>query len=104
LRTYYQQRDRQANLVGVPGTPDTGHEEAEVTISALIVEAVAGTTYWDYVQENIFKRCGMTGSEFYTRSASSVSGGRPAPSLARNRGHRVSSNAADSFGFAGTSR
>jgi CubicO group peptidase (beta-lactamase class C family) len=28
---------------------------------------VAGTTYWDYVQENIFGRCGMTGSAFYTR-------------------------------------
>jgi CubicO group peptidase (beta-lactamase class C family) len=28
---------------------------------------VTGTTYWDYVQENIFKRCGMTGSAFYTR-------------------------------------
>jgi CubicO group peptidase (beta-lactamase class C family) len=31
------------------------------------VEAVAGTTYWDYVQENIFKRCGMTSTAFYTR-------------------------------------
>lgn len=67
VHEYYQQRARQAKLVGVPGTPDTGHAEAEVTISALIVEAVAGTTYWDYVQENIFKRCGMTGSAFYTR-------------------------------------
>jgi CubicO group peptidase (beta-lactamase class C family) len=38
-----------------------------VTLSALIVEAVAGTTYWDYVQEHIFRRCGMTGSAFYTR-------------------------------------
>jgi CubicO group peptidase (beta-lactamase class C family) len=64
---YYEQRARQATLTGVPGTPDTGHEEAEVTIAALIVEAVAGTTYWDYVQENIFERCGMTGSAFYTR-------------------------------------
>jgi len=24
-------------------------------------------TYWDYVQENIFGRCGMTGTAFYTR-------------------------------------
>jgi CubicO group peptidase (beta-lactamase class C family) len=64
---YYEQRARQAKLVGVPGTPDTTHAEAEVTISALIVEAVAGTTYWDYVQENIFTRCGMSGSGFYTR-------------------------------------
>jgi CubicO group peptidase (beta-lactamase class C family) len=67
VHEYHEQRARQAKLVGVPGTPDTAHAEAEVTISALIVEAVAGTTYWDYVQEHIFKRCGMTGSAFYTR-------------------------------------
>jgi CubicO group peptidase (beta-lactamase class C family) len=67
VHEYYEQRARQAKLVGVPGTPDTAHEEAEVTISALIVEAVASTTYWDYVQENIFKRCGMTSTAFYTR-------------------------------------
>lgn len=67
VHRYYQRRARQARLVGVPGVPDTAHAEAEVTISALIVEAVTGTTYWDYVQENIFKRCGMTGSAFYTR-------------------------------------
>jgi CubicO group peptidase (beta-lactamase class C family) len=67
VHEYYEQRARQAKLVGVPGAPDTSHAEAEVTLSALIVEAVAGTTYWDYVQENIFRRCGMTGSGFYTR-------------------------------------
>jgi CubicO group peptidase (beta-lactamase class C family) len=67
VHAYYEQRARQAKLVGVPGVPDTAHEEAEVTISALIVEAVTGSTYWDYVQEHIFKRCGMTGSAFYTR-------------------------------------
>ncbi|WOX20317.1 serine hydrolase domain-containing protein [Streptomyces solicathayae] len=67
VQDYYEQRARQAKLVGVPGTPGTGHEEAEVTISALIVEAVTGRMYWDYVQENIFERCGMTGSAFYTR-------------------------------------
>jgi len=67
VHQYYEQRARRATLVGVPGVPDTAHAEAEVTISALIVEAVAGTTYWDYVQENIFKRCGMTGWAFYTR-------------------------------------
>lgn len=67
VHRYYKQRARQARLVGVPGVPDTAHAEAEVTISALIVEAVTGTTYWDHVQENIFKRCGMTGSAFYTR-------------------------------------
>jgi CubicO group peptidase (beta-lactamase class C family) len=31
------------------------------------VQTVAGTTYWDYVHEHIFGRCGMTGSAFYTR-------------------------------------
>jgi CubicO group peptidase (beta-lactamase class C family) len=67
VHEYYEQRARQAKLVGVPGAPDTSHAEAEVTLSALIVEAVAGTTYWDYVEENIFKRCGMTGSAFFTR-------------------------------------
>ncbi|AXG83042.1 serine hydrolase domain-containing protein [Streptomyces paludis] len=67
VREYYERRARQARLVGVPGTPGTGHAEAEVTIAALIVEAVAGTTYWDYVEENIFERCGMTGSAFRTR-------------------------------------
>ncbi|MER6916474.1 serine hydrolase domain-containing protein [Streptomyces sp. NPDC000594] len=64
---HYEQRARQAKLVGVPGTPNTGHAEAEATIPALIVEAVAGTTYWDYVQKNVFKRCGMTSSAFCTR-------------------------------------
>ncbi len=64
---YYEQRARQARLVGTPGLPDTAHEEPEVTISALIVEAVSGTTYWNYVQKNIFQRAGMTGSAFHTR-------------------------------------
>jgi CubicO group peptidase (beta-lactamase class C family) len=67
VHAYYERRARQATLVGIPGLPDTAHEEPEVTISALIVEAVTGTTYWGYVQENIFERCGMTGSAFYTR-------------------------------------
>jgi CubicO group peptidase (beta-lactamase class C family) len=67
VHEYYEQRARQAKLVGVPGLPSTTHQEAGVTIPALIVEAVTGTTYWDYVQENIFKRCGMTGAAFYPR-------------------------------------
>ncbi|MFD2083400.1 CubicO group peptidase, beta-lactamase class C family [Actinopolymorpha cephalotaxi] len=67
VHDYYRRRARQAELVGVPGLPDTIHAEAEVTIAALIVEAVAGTTYWSYVRRNIFDRCGMTGSGFYTR-------------------------------------
>jgi CubicO group peptidase (beta-lactamase class C family) len=36
-------------------------------ISAQIVEAVTGTTYWDYVHEHVFGRCGMTGAAFYIR-------------------------------------
>ncbi|WP_323377121.1 serine hydrolase domain-containing protein [Streptomyces smaragdinus] len=67
VHEYYDQRARQAELVGVPGIPNTAHTEADVTIPALIVEAVTGETYWDYVQENIFGRCGMTGSAFCTR-------------------------------------
>ncbi|MFE9658978.1 serine hydrolase [Streptomyces sp. NPDC005955] len=67
VHAYYAQRARQATLVGVPGTPNTAHAEAEATVPALIVEAVAGTTYWDYVQQNVFRRCGMTGSAFSTR-------------------------------------
>ena len=67
VHAYYQHRARQASLAGVPGLPDTAHAETEVTISALLVEAVAGATYWDYVQEHIFKRCAMTGSAFHTR-------------------------------------
>lgn len=68
VHEYYEQRARQAKLAGVPGAPSTAHEEADVTFSALIVEAVAGTTYWDYVQENIFERCGMTSAAFHTRT------------------------------------
>jgi CubicO group peptidase (beta-lactamase class C family) len=52
--------------VAAPGTP-TDHAGAEVVIPAQIVEAVTGKTYWDYVQEHIFGRCGMTGTAFYTR-------------------------------------
>lgn len=67
VHEYHERRVRQARLTGVPGLPGTGHQEAETTIPALIVEAVSGTTYWDYVQEHIFRRCGMTGSAFHTR-------------------------------------
>ncbi|MET3429762.1 CubicO group peptidase (beta-lactamase class C family) [Actinoplanes tereljensis] len=67
VRGYYQQRARQATLVGIPGVPSPTHQEAETTIPALLVEALTGGTYWDYVEENIFRRAGMTGSAFYTR-------------------------------------
>jgi len=66
VHEYYTQWARQSKLVAPVGTP-TNHVGSDSVIPALIVEAVTGTTYWDYVQENIFKRCGMTGSGFYTR-------------------------------------
>jgi CubicO group peptidase (beta-lactamase class C family) len=66
VRDFYEQWARQSELVAAPGTP-TDHAGAEVAISALIVEAVTGTTYWDYVEKHIFGRCGMTGTAFYTR-------------------------------------
>ncbi|MFD8480474.1 serine hydrolase [Kitasatospora sp. NPDC059673] len=66
VHEYYGQWVRQSTLVAAPGTR-TSHSGADVGIPALIVEAVSGETYWDYVQENIFGRCGMTGSAFRTR-------------------------------------
>jgi CubicO group peptidase (beta-lactamase class C family) len=66
VHEYYGQWARESKLVAAPGTA-TGHEGADIAIPAQIVEAVAGTTYWDYVQEHIFGRCGMTGTAFYTR-------------------------------------
>jgi CubicO group peptidase (beta-lactamase class C family) len=67
VHKYYEQLARQAKRVAAPGTGDDGHAGADITIPALIVEAVTGTTYWDYVQEHIFGRAGMTGTGFYTR-------------------------------------
>ncbi|MFC4909565.1 serine hydrolase domain-containing protein [Actinomadura gamaensis] len=67
VREYYAKWARQSKLVAAPGTPTTWHSGAEVAITALIVEAVAGTTYWDHVQKNVFDRCGMSGSGFFAR-------------------------------------
>lgn len=66
VQAYTEQWARQSKLVAPPGTP-TNHAGSEIAIPALIVQRVTGRTYWDYVQENIFDRCGMTGSGFYTR-------------------------------------
>ncbi|MGW4379318.1 serine hydrolase domain-containing protein [Kitasatospora sp. NPDC004531] len=66
VHDYYEQWVRQSESVAPPGTR-AGHSGADVGIPAAIVEAVTGRTYWDYVQENIFERCGMTGSGFRTR-------------------------------------
>jgi len=67
VHDYYEQRARQATLTGIPGLPGTGHQEAEITISALLVEAVSGLTFWDYVRRNVYRRCGMTSEPFATR-------------------------------------
>ncbi|MFB9237722.1 serine hydrolase domain-containing protein [Plantactinospora siamensis] len=67
VRDYYGRWARQATLAGTPGIPDTDHVGPIVPILAMIVEAVSGRTYWEYVEENIFRRAGMTGSGFYTR-------------------------------------
>ena len=66
VHEFYEQWARQATPEAPPGTPSS-HSGAEVAIPAQIIEAVTGQAYWDYVQENVFKRCGMTGSGFYTR-------------------------------------
>jgi CubicO group peptidase (beta-lactamase class C family) len=67
VHEYGERWARQSKLVATPGVPNAFHAGAETAIPALIVEAVSGRTYWDYVEENIFRRCGMTASAFYTR-------------------------------------
>ena len=67
VHDYHEQWTRQATLVAAPGTGTDGHSGANFAIPAQIVEAVTGMTYWDYVEENIFRRAGMSGSGFYTR-------------------------------------
>jgi CubicO group peptidase (beta-lactamase class C family) len=67
VRAYYAQWTRQATLGFTPGTGLDNHSGASFVIPIQILEAVTGQTYWDYVQENIFGRCGMTGSAYYTR-------------------------------------
>jgi CubicO group peptidase (beta-lactamase class C family) len=70
VHEYYEQWARKAKLVVPPGSADQAHTNgagAGIAMAAQIIEAVSGTTYWDYVQEHIFGRCGMTGTAFYTR-------------------------------------
>ncbi|SNY48027.1 serine hydrolase domain-containing protein [Paractinoplanes atraurantiacus] len=67
VHAYQERWARQARLIGTPGVPNELHAGAETVIPALIVEAVSGQSYWDYVEEHIFRRCGMTGSAFHTR-------------------------------------
>ncbi|NDU72362.1 serine hydrolase [Actinomadura sp. DSM 109109] len=63
---YENQYTRQAKLVIAAGAgsekPGWGSE-----VTAQIVEAVSGMTFWDYAHKHIFERCGMTGSGYHTR-------------------------------------
>jgi len=70
VHEFLRQWTRQAKLMAVPGAGFNTHSDgaaAALNIAAQIVEAVTGTTYWDYIQEHIFGRCGMSGSGFFTR-------------------------------------
>ncbi|MER0242784.1 serine hydrolase domain-containing protein [Streptomyces sp. HSW2009] len=66
VHDFYARWARESKQAAPPGTP-TDHAGAEVAIPALIVEAVTGMSYWDYVEENVFRRCGMQGTGFFTR-------------------------------------
>ncbi|GAA1687514.1 serine hydrolase domain-containing protein [Nonomuraea maheshkhaliensis] len=73
VREYHRQWARQATLRAAPGSNDAanGHTAgggAAFAITAQIVEAVTGTTYWDYMHEHVFARAGMRGSGYYTRT------------------------------------
>lgn len=67
VQQYYAQWTRKATLGFTPGTGLDNHSGATFMIPVQIVEAVTGQTYWDYVEKNVFGRCGMTGSAYYTR-------------------------------------
>jgi CubicO group peptidase (beta-lactamase class C family) len=70
VHEYQQQWARQATLVAAPGSSSNGHTAgggAAGAIAAQIVEAVTGTTFWDYMHEHVFGRAGMTGSAYYDR-------------------------------------
>lgn len=71
VHEYNQRWARQATLVSVPGAGSSGHTAGGAVASAIaaqIVEAVTGTTYWDYMREHVFGRAGMRGSAYYTRT------------------------------------
>jgi CubicO group peptidase (beta-lactamase class C family) len=66
VHEYYQHWTRQATLEAPPGS-EGGTGEGAAEIIAQIIEAVTDMAYWDYMHKNVFRRCGMTGSGFYTR-------------------------------------
>ncbi|MCF6472484.1 beta-lactamase family protein [Nonomuraea sp. MG754425] len=72
VHEYNRQWARQATLVAAPGSNGAANAHtagggAANAIAAQIVEAVTGTTFWDYMHEHVFGRAGMTGSAYYTR-------------------------------------
>jgi CubicO group peptidase (beta-lactamase class C family) len=70
VHEYAEQWSREATLVGVPGAASNGHRPGAgvgLAMAAQIVEAVSGMTFWDYVHRHVFRRCGMTGSAYFTR-------------------------------------
>jgi CubicO group peptidase (beta-lactamase class C family) len=71
VHEYRQEWARQATLEGVPGVAPNGHTDGGGgggAMAAQIVEAVTGTTFWwDYMNEHVFGRAGMTGSAYYDR-------------------------------------
>jgi CubicO group peptidase (beta-lactamase class C family) len=66
VHDYWARWARQSTRVAPVGSP-TAHSGPEVPVVAMIVEAVSGLSYWDYVEQNVFRRCGMTGTAFFTR-------------------------------------
>ncbi|MFA1543046.1 serine hydrolase domain-containing protein [Actinomadura monticuli] len=71
VHEFNRQWTRQAELAAPPGSGSQTHSDgagAGLSIAAQIVEALSGMAYWDYVHEHVFRRCGMTGSAFYTRT------------------------------------
>ncbi|TDV56469.1 serine hydrolase domain-containing protein [Actinophytocola oryzae] len=71
VHEYHERWTRQATLAVPPGSGNQGHTSgagAGLAIAAQIVEAVSGTTFWDYAHQHVFGRSGMRGSGYFTRS------------------------------------
>ena len=70
VHRYHEQWVRQATPAGVPGAGSNDHLPgggAGLAMAAQVVESVSGMTFWDYLHEHVFRRCGMRGSAYYTR-------------------------------------
>ncbi|MEU8377315.1 serine hydrolase domain-containing protein [Micromonospora sp. NPDC048894] len=92
VHDHHEQWARQATLVGVPGAGSNGHLPGGgvgLAMAAQIVEAVSGMTFWDYVHEHVFGRCGMSGSAFYTREQWLTDGHIAHPYLQQADGRQV---------------